>query len=115
MISVPSSPRLMRPLFSVSVSPRLTNRNGVVTRNAPPITAIGTPHMPMLAEASAKSRLLSLEDLVAPVRRFGRQNGQEDDPLEDRDAGVGEVLAALNHAAACLHAPEQQRHRNDRQ
>ncbi len=36
----------MRPLFSVRHSPRLTNRNGVLTRIAPPSTAIGTPHQP---------------------------------------------------------------------
>src|SRR5260221_14699853 len=43
---IPSSPRLMRPLFSVMHSPRLTKRNGVLTRSIPPSTPIGTPHQP---------------------------------------------------------------------
>jgi hypothetical protein len=34
--STPSSPRLMRPDFSVRHSPRLTNRKGAPTRKAPP-------------------------------------------------------------------------------
>ena len=37
----------MRPLRSVMHSPRLTNRNGVETRTAPPSTASGTVHKPM--------------------------------------------------------------------
>ena len=37
--STPSRPRLMRPDFSVRHSPRLTNRNGVPTRTAPPTMA----------------------------------------------------------------------------
>src|SRR2546426_10957530 len=46
MTSVPSWPRLMRPLFSVSVSPRLTKMNGVLLRIAPAMIASGTPHSP---------------------------------------------------------------------
>src|SRR5690349_18875115 len=38
--STPSRPRLMRPDFSVMHSARLTIRNGVPTRTAPPSTAI---------------------------------------------------------------------------
>ena len=37
----------MRPLFSVMHSPRLTKRNGVETRMAPPRMASGTPQRPM--------------------------------------------------------------------
>ena len=36
MIKLPSNPKLMRPLFSVRHSPKLTKRNGVPTRTAPP-------------------------------------------------------------------------------
>src|SRR4029450_12226996 len=46
MTRMPPRPRLMRPLRSVMHSPRLTNRNGVLTRMAPPSTATGTPHQP---------------------------------------------------------------------
>ncbi len=42
---LPSSPRLMRPDFSVSVSPSATNMNGVETRMAPPSMAISTVTM----------------------------------------------------------------------
>ena len=35
----PSNPKFIRPDFSVMHSPRLTNRNGVPTRMAPPNTA----------------------------------------------------------------------------
>ncbi len=41
----------MRPDFSVSSSPRLTNRNGVPARTAPAATASGTPHQPIDASA----------------------------------------------------------------
>src|SRR5262245_61044528 len=47
--SVPSKPRLMRPLFSVSVSPKLTNKYGVLTRIIPPSIASGTPQIPKLS------------------------------------------------------------------
>jgi len=43
MTKVPSWPRLMRPLRSVSVSPRLTKMNGVLLRIAPAKIASGTP------------------------------------------------------------------------
>ena len=60
----------MRPLFSVMHSPRLTNRNGVLTRNAPPSTAIGTTHQPIEPSAmisfpaTAVVRSLSLWERV---------------------------------------------------
>src|SRR4029079_13097655 len=55
---MPSRPRLMRPLRSVRHSPRLTNKNGVLTRIAPPNTAIKTPHQPSPpASISVRSRL----------------------------------------------------------
>src|SRR5579859_5640973 len=44
--SVPSCPRLIRPLRSVSVSPRLTKMNGVLFRIAPAKIARGTPQYP---------------------------------------------------------------------
>src|SRR5262245_65456827 len=47
--NVPSKPRLMRPLFSVSVSPKLTNKYGVLTRIIPPNIASGTPQIPKLS------------------------------------------------------------------
>ena len=41
----------MRPARSVMHSPRLTNRNGVETRMAPPSTASGTVQSPILPSA----------------------------------------------------------------
>jgi hypothetical protein len=43
----------MRPLFSVSVSPKLTNKYGVLTRIMPPIIASGTPQRPKLSFTAA--------------------------------------------------------------
>src|SRR2546428_53185 len=72
---VPSRPRLMRPLFSVRHSPRLTNRNGVLARMAPPSTASGTPHHP----SASISRGPLLEDAKPPVQGLAGQDDQEDD------------------------------------
>src|SRR6185436_640211 len=85
--SVPSRPRLMRPLFSVSVSPRLTKMTGVLTRIAPPIIASGTPHAPM--EPSGMRHLPSLKQLDAAVERLERKDHDEENPLEHERGGVG--------------------------
>src|SRR5205085_9362825 len=76
MTSVPSWPRLIRPLFSVSVSPRLTKMNGVLTRMAPPSIASGTPQAPI--EGSAIQHLLSLEKPHAAVERLEREDHDEE-------------------------------------
>src|SRR4051812_16364056 len=100
MMSVPSRPRLMRPLFSVRHSPRLTKINGVLTRMAPPISASGTPHNPM-DPPSAIGGLLSLEDLKSAVERFEGQNHQEQNALKHQNSCIRQMLAALKQPAAC--------------
>ena len=60
----------MRPLRSVMHSPRLTNRNGVLTRSAPPSTAIGTTHQPM--EASMVTLLVNAP-CYGPCRKMRKR------------------------------------------
>src|SRR5215468_10448335 len=105
MTSVPSRPRLMRPLRSVMHSPRLTNRNGVLTRSAPPSTATGTTHQPI--EPSAMSRSSMPKDSEAPVERLARQHRDEDHALQDKHRGVGQAEPALQQSAAGTDAAEQ--------
>src|ERR1700740_129114 len=90
--SVPSRPRLMRPLRSVMHSPRLTNRNGVLTRSAPPSTAIGTTHQPIAPSAMSRT---PPEDAEAAVERLARQHRDEDHALQHQHRGVGQAEAAL--------------------
>src|SRR2546425_1711077 len=108
---VPSRPRLMRPLFSVRHSPRLTNRNGVLARMAPPSTASGTPHHP----SASISRGPLLEDAKPPVQGLAGQDDQEDDSPHDQNGGVRQVMPSLHQAAARFNAAEQDRHRDHRQ
>ena len=60
--SVPSSPRLTRPDFSVRHSPSATNMNGVETRIAPPSMAISTVRMSPLMFGSFPARGLKIEN-----------------------------------------------------
>src|SRR6185369_12863704 len=112
MTSVPSRPRLMRPERSVMHSPRLTNRNGVETRMAPPNTASGTVQSPI--DGSAMSGL-SFQETDAPVQRVACQHEHEDDALQHQHRRVGQAKPPLQQAAAGADAAEQDRDRNDRQ
>src|SRR6185369_1794147 len=115
MTSMPSSPRLMRPLFSVMHSPRLTNRNGVETRSAPPITPMGTPHRPRSVAMRCPHRLLSpgAENLEPAVQRLAGQDEQEGHALQHQHRGVRQIEAALQHAPAGIDAAHQYGHGND--
>src|SRR5882672_8742043 len=93
---VPSRPRLMRPERSVMHSPRLTNRNGVETRIAPPNTASGTVQSPI--EPSAMSGL-SFQEADATVERVARQHEHEDDALQHQHGRVGQAEPPLQQAA----------------
>src|SRR5256886_3832705 len=73
---VPSSPRLMRPERSVMHSPRLTNRNGVETRMAPPNTASGTVQSPIDPSAMSGS---AFQEANSTVQRVAGQNEDKDD------------------------------------
>src|SRR5215475_13362311 len=113
---LPSRPRLMRPLRSVMHSPRLTKRNGVLTRSAPPSTAIGTTHQPMEASAMVAVPLGSPpKNAEAAVERFARQHRDEDHALQHQHRGVGQAEAALQQAAAGIDAAEQDRDRDHRE
>src|SRR4029453_2658720 len=112
MTSVPSRPRLMRPERSVMHSPRLTNRNGVETRMAPPNTASGTVQSPI--DPSAMSGF-SLQEADASVKRVARQNEDEDDPLQHQHGGVRQAQPSLQQPAAGADAAKQDRDRNDGQ
>src|ERR1700724_3321478 len=102
--SVPSRPRLMRPLLSVMHSPRLTNRNGVETRIAPPNTASGTVQSPIVPSAMSG---FSLQEADPAVQRVAGQHEDEDDPLQHQHGGVGQAEPALQQAAAGADAAEQ--------
>src|ERR1700760_2676499 len=109
MTSVPSRPRLMRPERSVMHSPRLTNRNGVETRMAPPNTASGTVQSPI--DPSAISGL-SFQETNSAVQRITGEHEDEDDALQDQHGRVGQSEPALQQATAGADAAEQDRHRN---
>ena len=102
----------MRPLFSVTSSPRLTNRNGVETRIAPPRTAIGTVHRPRLPAVIGS--ILAFQALQRRQALAGEQR-DEQDALQHQHRGVGQIEAALQQAAARADAAEQDRDRNDRE
>src|SRR6478736_10097408 len=110
MMSVPSSPRLMRPLRSVMHSPRLTNRNGVLTRIAPPMTASGTVHNPI--EPSAISHRLPVQERQAPVERISGENTDEDHALQHQHGCIWKAKPALQQTAARPDAAEQDRDRD---
>src|SRR5579871_1525764 len=93
-------------------SPRLTNRNGVETRMAPPNTATGTVQSPI--DPSAMSGF-PLQEADPPVERIARQHEHEDDSLQHLDGGVGQAEPALQQAAGGVDAAEQDRNRNDRE
>src|SRR3954462_1980990 len=95
--SVPSRPRLMRPERSVMHSPRLTNRNGVETRMAPPSTASGTVQSPI--DPSAISGF-SLQKADTAVERIAGQHEDEDDALQHQHRCIGQSEATLQQATA---------------
>src|SRR5215212_625467 len=109
MISVPSRPRLMRPERSVMHSPRLTNRNGVETRMAPPNTASGTVQSPI--DPSAMSGF-SFQKTDAAVQRIARQHEHKDDTLQHQDRCIGQSEPALQQAAAGADTTKQDRDGN---
>src|SRR4030095_12439231 len=112
MISVPSRPRLMRPERSVMHSPRLTNRNGVETRMAPPNTASGTVRSPI--DPSAMSGF-SLQKTDASVQRIAGEYEHKDDTLQHQDRCIRQSEPALQQTTAGADATKQDRDGNDGQ
>src|SRR3954471_24976256 len=96
----------MRPERSVMHSPRLTNKNGVETRMAPPSTASGTVQSPI--EPSAISGL-SLQKSDAAVERIAGQHEDKDDALQHQHGRVGQAKSALQQPAAGADTAEQDR------
>src|ERR1700722_6189778 len=102
----------MRPLRSVMHSPRLTNKNGVETRMAPPSTATGTVQSPI--DPSAMSGF-PLQEADPSVDGIARQNEDEDNPLQHLDGGVGQAEPSLQQPAAGADSAKQDRDRDHRQ
>src|ERR1700709_2593920 len=95
--SVPSRPRLIRPERSVMHSPRLTNRNGVETRIAPPNTARGTVQSPMVPSAMSG---FALQKADPAVDRVAGENRDKDDALQHLYRGVRKAEPSLQQASA---------------
>src|SRR6202035_3427352 len=110
--SVPSRPRLMRPLRSVMHSPRLTNRNGVEMRIAPPNTASGTVQSPMLPSAMSG---FAFKEADPAIQRVAGQHRDEDHALQHLHRGIRQAEPALQKSAAGADAAEQDRDWNDGQ
>src|SRR5262245_38738597 len=137
--NVPSKPRLMRPLFSVSVSPKLTNKYGVLTRIIPPNIASGTPQIPKLSftggslRSSRRARRsgdthrglgarLGRHVLRRPALRerlrashvgFAGQDDQEQDALEHIHGCIGQIVPALQQSTAGFDTTHQHGHDQD--
>src|ERR1700676_5029379 len=94
----------MRPLRSVMHSPRLTNRNGVETRMAPPNTASGTVQSPIVPSAMSGP---ALQRANSSVQRVACQHKDEDDSLQPLNGGVGQAEPALQQAAAGADSAEK--------
>src|SRR3977135_1775351 len=109
---VPSRPRLMRPLRSVMHSPRLTNKNGVETRIAPPNTASGTVQSPIVPSAISG---FAFQKADPPVQRVAGETCDKDDALQHLDRSIGQAEPALQQAAAGADAAKQDRNRYDGQ
>src|SRR6202035_1522998 len=110
--SVPSRPRLMRPERSVMHSPRLTNRNGVETRMAPPNTASGTVQSPIVPSAMSG---FAFQEANSSIQRVARENEDKDNPLQHLNRDVGQTEPALQQPAARADSAQKNRNGNDRQ
>src|SRR5258708_36611338 len=100
----------MRPERSVMHSPRLTNRNGVETRIAPPKTARGTVQSPIVPSAISG---FALQEANSPVERVARENEDEDNPLQHQNGRIRQSKPSLQQPAAGADAAEQDRDRNN--
>src|ERR1700759_636581 len=110
--SVPSRPRLMRPERSVMHSPRLTNKNGVETRMAPPNTASGTVHKPIVPSAISG---FAFQEANSSVQRIAGENEDKDNPLQHLNRGVRQAEPALQQSAAGADSAQQDSNGNDRE
>src|ERR1700692_4329139 len=102
----------MRPARSVMHSPRLTNRNGVETRMAPPNTASGMVQRPIVPSAISGP---AFQEANSSVQGVAGENSDEDDALQHLHGSVRQAEPALQQTAAGADAAEQNRNGNDRQ
>src|SRR5580704_1160695 len=109
---VPSRPRLMRPERSVMHSPRLTNRNGVETRIAPPNTAKGTVQSPMVPSAMSG---FAFQKADPAVQRVAGQNGDKDNSLQNLHRGIRQTEPPLQQPAAGADSAKQNGNGNNGQ
>src|ERR1700716_3820939 len=100
---VPSRPRLMRPERSVMHSPRLTNRNGVETRIAPPNTASGTVQRTIVPSAISG---FPFQEADPSVHRVAGEHEHEDNPWQHLNGRIGQAEPALQQSAAGADAAE---------
>src|ERR1700687_1303839 len=97
----------MRPERSVIHSPRLTNRNGVDTRMAPPNTASGTVQSPIVPSAMSG---FPFQEAYSAVKRVACQHTEEDNSLQHLNRGVRQAEPALQQAAAGALTAEKNYH-----
>src|SRR3979409_2095648 len=101
----------MRPERSVMHSPRLTNRNGVETRMAPPNTASGTVQSPIVPSAMSGFPFQEANSSITSVA-FQQH---ADNSLQHLNGGVRQAEPALQQAAAGADSAQKNRNRNNRQ
>src|SRR5450631_3345859 len=91
-------------------SPRLTNRNGVETRMAPPNTASGTVQSPIVPSAISG---FAFQKANAAIQRVAGENEDKDNSLQHLHGRVGQAEPALQQPAAGADAAEQNGNGND--
>src|ERR1035437_3801257 len=105
-----SRPRLMRPAFSVMHSPKLTNRNGVLTRMAPPSSASRRPPQVMSAIG-----MLLFPAFESVAERFEGEQAHEQRTLQRQGRRIGQIQMPLQQTAAGADAADQYRADDNRQ
>src|SRR5258708_12600650 len=94
----------MRPERSVMHSPRLTNRNGVETRMAPPNTASGTVQSPIVPSAISGP---TSQKANSSIKRITCKNEDEDNSLHHKNRGVRQTNPAFHQPPPPPASPNQ--------
>src|SRR3982074_1274878 len=108
----------MRPERSVMHSPRLTNKNGVETRMAPPNTASGTVQGPIDPSAirtfllGSRDRHRNDRERIVPGEESNEDAGET---ITGREIGVGAALHGrdFHHAGEARSRSSQEADRQD--
>src|SRR2546430_11311826 len=104
---MPSSPRLMRPDFSVMHSPRLTNRNGVLARIAPPNKA--SSKEPQTMPVSVIGLAPQAPAIEITRERLEAEQAHEQHTLQHQHGGIRQAEAPLQQPAARADAADEDR------